>query len=122
MEKQEKRKQKELEKYVQDSPDFKMNNNSSSEDDDEFIRKSILHNQNLFLTQNAPNPFYNECQQFSVATNEYFDNVYSTKSNNTRNTEKHLVTISDVETPNLLSKLWDSLNTLKYDVQGKPLA
>ena len=101
MQLQEQKKQEDFKKLMDEKDTLNIIGEDSSDDEDSFkISK-----------------------RFSVVNNEYFENVYAQRISKineiTLQSSKSMINISKDETPNGLSKLCDSLNKLRYEVQDK---
>ena len=101
MQLQEQKKQEDFKKLMNEKDTLNIIGEDSSDDEDSFkISK-----------------------RFSVVNNEYFENVYAQRISKineiTLQSSKSMINISKDETPNGLSKLCDSLNKLRYEVQDK---
>ena len=101
MQLQEQKKQEDFKKLMDEKDTLNIIGEDSSDDEDSFkISK-----------------------RFSVVNNEYFENVYAQRISKineiTLQSSKSMINISKDETSNGLSKLCDSLNKLRYEVQDK---
>lgn len=101
MQLQEQKKQEDFKKLMNEKDTLNIIGEDSSDDEDSFKIS----------------------QRFSVVNNEYFENVYAQRISKineiTLQSSKSMINISKDETPNGLSKLCDSLNKLRYEVQDK---